>query len=141
MSFTVLAANTDWYSGTIYGDGGHSWWGTAQRRGVNAKDSTLYKYVNMGGADSVTKNGELLKKEITTSRISLTMGLKTAGTYTAQELGFTKIVGVESLTDSDSYSDVVAYIQNISESSVTFGIANATSSNKYASATAIILGE
>lgn len=96
----------------------------------------------MVGADSVPKKlGEPLKASVTTPKIALTNGAKTAGTYSAQDLGFTKIIGVESLTDTDPYSNVFAYIESISETSITLGIVNATSSNKYASAVAVILGE
>lgn len=85
--------------------------------------------------------GEPLKASVTTPQIALTNGAKTAGTYSAQDLGFTKIIGVEQLTDTDPYSNVFAYIESISETSITLGIVNATSSNKYASAVAVILGE
>ena len=44
----------DFFSGTIYSDGGSTWWGTIQQRTTSIDTNTIYKYLCVGGADSVT---------------------------------------------------------------------------------------
>ena len=51
--FNALVNGGDWFSGTIYSDGGNSHWGTVHQRAYGIEPSTLYKYVSFGGADSV----------------------------------------------------------------------------------------
>ena len=44
VSFTVLANSLNWYSGNIWGDGGHTWWGIVIERNSNVETQKVYKY-------------------------------------------------------------------------------------------------
>lgn len=44
VSFTVLANSLNWYSGNIWGDGGHTWWGIVIERNSNVATQKVYKY-------------------------------------------------------------------------------------------------
>lgn len=53
-SFNALVNGADFFSGTIYSDGGSTWWGIIQQRSTSINTNTIYKYLYIGGADSVT---------------------------------------------------------------------------------------
>lgn len=44
VSFTVLANSLNWYSGNIWGNGGHTWWGIVIERNSNVETQKVYKY-------------------------------------------------------------------------------------------------
>ncbi len=52
--FNAIVNNADFFCGHIYSDGGSTWWGTVQQRGTSIDGNTIYKYLYIGGADSVT---------------------------------------------------------------------------------------